>query len=86
MQRGNGNGHAYDGSVSSLLRNQEFTERMVDGMVENGLFNGLLDDIVDKLQDALQENLEFKRHLLHAVASNQAFRARLIGTLIARLP
>lgn len=82
MQRGNGTGHAYDGSVSGLLQNHEFMERMVNEMIEGGVIDGLLDDIVDKLQDALQENEDFKRQLLQAVAAHGGFRAKLIEALI----
>ena len=83
--QGNGNGLAYDGSVSSLLLNQEFIERVVNAMVENGLINSLVGDIADRLRDVLQENEEFKHRLFQAVASNEAFRAKLIRALINSL-
>ena len=84
-QQDNGNGLTYDGSVRSLLRNQEFIERVVNAMVENGLINSLVGDIADKLGDALQGNEAFKNQLLQAVASSEAFRAKLIRALIKSL-
>ncbi len=71
----------HEGSLESLLRDNDFMNQMVLAMTQTNVLDTLVEDLADKLKDALKSNPEFRQRLVSTVICTEAFRRKLVRTM-----
>ena len=75
-----------EADVGRLLNDGKLMDQVVSGLVEDSAtMDSLADDIADKVQDALEGDTEWRRRLIDAAISNEAFKRRVVDKLISEL-